>query len=729
MRIWYITSEFPPSYGGGIGTYIDIISKKMADEGNDVIVFIRDQKNLVERISENLLYIRFSPKQTKISSHHGYWCNLSFVFYEIISDYIENHYSPDIIEVPDYNGLGYYLIKMKYLYQEKFGNVKIIVHEHTPQIILNRINKISPYKQDNYFIQMMERFSLLAADAVIAQSNYLKNALMPYTPYRESIPVIPLPYLDEEKQQNKHSKEEIELLVEKQNFLYIGRIEYRKGITKLLESLNRLWNSGSDIKLIAIGGDTFFTPKNASLRSILEEKYRDKITEGLLEFHDSVSPEELIKIIRTAKAVIIPSLFENFPYTNIMAMWEGVPVLVSKQGGQAEAVGQNYENGIIFDWEIKGDCEKNILYVNNLSSEELTRLGQNGKKRIRSLCGLEGNFKERQHIYTEIIENPEKYKNKAIENSYPFINQIKPTPYYLQNNFTEEGLLTIIIPYYNLGETIIETIQSVFASTYMDKEVIIINDGSTDKNSIEKLIEIEAEYPQTIIINIENGGLANARNVGAENAHGEYISFLDADDRVAEKYYEKCIEILKKYGSVSFVYSWLEYFGASTSIWTTFDTHFPYMLFANQLAAFAVVRKNDFLAFGKNDIKMEYSYEDYDSWLSMVENGYYGICIPEPMCFYRIRDDSMIRSASDNSKLIMFERIVENHANSYQQYSSDVINLLRANIGNNGNAQLEEIKKSRIYRLQQKYYDWSSSTPLGRVFRKLLLTILDKFIK
>jgi len=87
-------------------------------------------------------------------------------------------------------------------------------------------------------------------------------------------------------------------------------------------------------------------------------------------------------------------------------------------------------------------------------------------------------------------------------------------------------LVSIIIPAYNAAQTIVETLDSVFAQTYKNLEVIVINDGSIDDT-----LTILENYPNFInVVSIENKGVSHARSLGLKYAKGEYIQYLDADD-------------------------------------------------------------------------------------------------------------------------------------------------------------------------------------------------------
>ena len=89
--------------------------------------------------------------------------------------------------------------------------------------------------------------------------------------------------------------------------------------------------------------------------------------------------------------------------------------------------------------------------------------------------------------------------------------------------------ISIIVPIYNAEKYIEETIKSIIGQTLKNIEIILVNDGSTD--SSKKICEKYANFDKRIIlINKENGGLADARNAGLKRASGKYIMFIDADD-------------------------------------------------------------------------------------------------------------------------------------------------------------------------------------------------------
>jgi glycosyltransferase involved in cell wall biosynthesis len=91
--------------------------------------------------------------------------------------------------------------------------------------------------------------------------------------------------------------------------------------------------------------------------------------------------------------------------------------------------------------------------------------------------------------------------------------------------------LSVIIPVYNVEEYLERCLDSIINQSYQEMEIILVNDGSTDKSG-----EICARYAKTDariqLVNKENGGLSSARNTGIEIANGDYLTFVDSDDYI-----------------------------------------------------------------------------------------------------------------------------------------------------------------------------------------------------
>ncbi len=110
----------------------------------------------------------------------------------------------------------------------------------------------------------------------------------------------------------------------------------------------------------------------------------------------------------------------------------------------------------------------------------------------------------------------------------------------------ENKLISVIISLYNKEQWIASTIQSVLDQTYQNFELIIVNDGSTDR-SLEVASNFKDERIK--IYSIDNGGVSHARNYGISKSKGNYIAFLDADDTWFKTHLEQLVEVSKNYNA------------------------------------------------------------------------------------------------------------------------------------------------------------------------------------
>ena len=670
MKIWFLTGEFAPEFGGGIGTYVENCAKMFAKAGDDVTVIVRSTKeNRTEKNKDGYRVVRFLQGEGEEYTFLGYDNAIAYQYYKVIMDMIKKYGKPDIIEMQEYNAYGQYIIQNKLMLKEELKDIPLVVHLHTPSFETLRINQFNTYEAPFYWIGEMEKFCIKGADALLCPSQFLADKLQYLV--KEKINVINLPFDIDEEELAKYKDLKPDKS-QKKTILYFGRTEYRKGVIQMLKGAERLWKKGLNFKIKIIGGDTKLESKGVLIGEELKKKYSKYIENGNLEMLDPIPHLELIPHILSATAVTIPSLYENFPNTCIYSMWLGKPVLVSKSGGQSEMVQESGKNGIIFDWDKDGDFEEKLEKLLSMSDNELETMGKNAKERINQLCNMDTNLQMRKEFFERVIKD--KNKQKTI---FPFVEEI-PKDDYVTVYEGEKDLLSIVIPYYNLAKTLPETIESIKESEYKKYEIIIVNDGSTDKESIDLLKEYENDE-KIRILNIENKGLANARNVGAEVAKGEFVAFIDADDKIDKTFYRRAIDILHQYQNVSYVYSWVQYFEGSSAVWPTFNIHIPYLLCANMLAAYSVIRKNDFLNFGKNRIKMEYGMEDYDGWVSLAEHGCLGVSIPETLNLYRVRKDSMSRQFNKKMRIYLYQISRDGHEKIFEKYSKDIYMLLLTN--------------------------------------------------
>lgn len=128
--------------------------------------------------------------------------------------------------------------------------------------------------------------------------------------------------------------------------------------------------------------------------------------------------------------------------------------------------------------------------------------------------------------------------------------------------------ISIIIPTYNCGEYILEAIDSALGQTYEDKEVIVVDDGSTDRT--RTILDEYVSVGKIKYFYNERAGVAKARNFGLSQADGEMVAFLDADDVWVSNKLEKQVRLFTN-SEIGLVYSDMEFFGVGRLVGKRFS--------------------------------------------------------------------------------------------------------------------------------------------------------------
>ncbi len=228
--------------------------------------------------------------------------------------------------------------------------------------------------------------------------------------------------------------------------------------------------------------------------------------------------------------------------------------------------------------------------------------------------------------------------------------------------------VSVVIPCYNSGEFLNDAVVSVQQQTYSDIEIIIVNDGSNDDQTLSCLNVLKTKV---IVIDQENKGLPAARNTGIRHAAGKYILPLDSDDIIEPNCIEKLVASIENNNKQNFSYSYLKMFGDKSGVLKKKYNYFV-QLFLNQVPYCMLIDKDIFNKIGCYDERMRNGYEDWEFNIRLGANGYYGILVPEALFNYRVSRNGMFQSISQNKHASLWTYIQNKHANQYK-----IIELLK----------------------------------------------------
>jgi len=232
------------------------------------------------------------------------------------------------------------------------------------------------------------------------------------------------------------------------------------------------------------------------------------------------------------------------------------------------------------------------------------------------------------------------------------------------------NLVSVIIPCYNHGTFVLGAIENVFEQTYKNVEIIIVDDGSTDKYTRQALNKIS--NPSINVFFKENGGVASARNYGIKRSKGQYILTLDADDRFKPEFIEKAIQVLENNSSVGMVTSYMirDYVKVSSKVKLKGGDLSTFVK-KHESSASLLYRYQCWEEADGYDEEIK-GYEDWDFAVGVTKKGWTVHSIPEYLFYYRNMGESLYdihkQSGPENVR-----HMVEKHNDAFQKYIVEVL--------------------------------------------------------
>lgn len=230
--------------------------------------------------------------------------------------------------------------------------------------------------------------------------------------------------------------------------------------------------------------------------------------------------------------------------------------------------------------------------------------------------------------------------------------------------------VSVIIPCYNSGQFLPEALGSVLR--YPDKsvyEIIIVNDGSTDMATLALLEQLTADGHT--IINQPNAGPGAARNTGIKAARGEYILFLDSDNKIRPAYIDRAIAVFKERPEIGVVHGNAAFFGVENKVqFVPQEFDMLKMLRSNYIDMCSAVRKSVLSQVGGFDEnRIMIGHEDWELWIRIGASGWKFAHMPEILFDYRIREDSLTQQVGQAERLTkMIAHVRQQNARLYANY-------------------------------------------------------------
>lgn len=231
-------------------------------------------------------------------------------------------------------------------------------------------------------------------------------------------------------------------------------------------------------------------------------------------------------------------------------------------------------------------------------------------------------------------------------------------------------LISVVMPAYNAEKYIAQSIDSLLNQTYQNFELIIINDGSTDRT---KIIIDGYKDKRIVPIHQKNQGVSKSLNNGIKISKGDFICRIDSDDICLENRIERQLKEFNKDRELVLVSSNIIKIDKKNKIigYTFFpssDHEIKRVLLKKNIIVHpsVMIRKSALVSAGCYNEKIEKYFEDYALWLSLSKLGKFKI-IKEPLIKYRIHSESLTVCMPNDIKLIL-EKYKNGHTLSQHDY-------------------------------------------------------------
>jgi glycosyltransferase involved in cell wall biosynthesis len=399
MNLLYLSNEYPPETGlGGIGTYTNYCAEGMAARGHAVYVICRSRSG-EEQVTTNcgVTLFRTPPGSYPLPGHRLFFPLRKFCYHSIPESLVRLAWAKqayqtykkelsgktviDIVEYPECGGEGFYFARDK--------NLLKVARLHTPWAMVRKLDRISHHPLDECLLDHIERSAVGNASFVTAPSHALA-AIMKKRWKLPQVTVIPNPIPHAGFPPSKGN-----------DLLFLGRIEFRKGVHILIEAYSRLCKHLTPPPLRLVGAPYGRLPDGADYGDRISRLIAEIPHNGSVEWIRGVSRSGVAEYMGRSSVAIFPSLWENMSYACLEAMASGLAVVASNCGGFPEIISHG-ENGMLVEPqnpESLMNAMKELITAPHLVST----LGDNARRSVRMRFSLETVCARLESLYRDFL--------------------------------------------------------------------------------------------------------------------------------------------------------------------------------------------------------------------------------------------------------------------------------------------------------------------------------------
>ena len=695
-HIAFVTTEYDPLIPGGAGAVVAALRESLTDQGHTVTVVLVTEQD-VEAMDDVIVV----PPVAEVDDEPVTLSASRAAFTAVLG--LAQEQRIDLVEFQDFDGLAFWTLTHRN--DTPLESTPIAVRYHLPADHI--LDAIGVERPEFSVTRAMERASLRSADAVISQTPSMAGVIAErYGTEPERIIVGPPPIFSVGRADGERSPTP--------RLVVIGRLSEQKGTHDAVRALGPLLEQNPDLVLEFVGSEGWSATADLPMREWVRSLAPDDVQEQIV-FTDPIPRDDLPEHVSGAWAVLVPSRLESFCLAAHEARAMGFPLVARNLSPITDYFGM--ETGTLI-YDGSDEDLRDMVSVALDQPETLDRLASSPLPAYDDPAALyAGPLPAPRHPHSQAGHgtaaihtldtalaqpSPQPRGSSTIQWALrvlpPSVAQaaVRVVPGKLKDRFRgvaswpveeerrqlvdRQGVVdeqirnkgfpeladpqvTVVIPCYNHGTYLAGALLTVYEQTHDSWEVIIVDDGSTDPETVTILDELD--MPRVRVVRQGNTGLPGARNTGIRQARGEFIVPLDADDELLPAYLETMVNALEADPDAAFCHCWAELFGDVNWVWATRPFN-PYtVLLSNSMLQVATFRRAAWEAVGGYDETMTHGNEDWDMWLRFHEASWGNVHVREPL--YRYRKHGISMSVDTEADFEQGrERIKQRHPTLYE---------------------------------------------------------------
>jgi glycosyltransferase involved in cell wall biosynthesis len=527
---------------------------------------------------------------------------------------LHRRYRFDLAEFAEWGALGFRAIQARRA-GVALTDLRMAVKLHSSSQWMREGNHQWLADPSELEIDYCERYAFEHADVQLSPSQYMLDyARSIGWAVRSDAQVVPYPY-------PKPAFVPASTPAGPPEIVFFGRLETRKGLEVFLRAVQEIDPALHVTFLGRINKLADARPATHLIREQLRHRPYRLITGYSRE-------EALAYLVGRNRLAVIASLADNSPFTVIECLINRLPFIASNVGGIPELVRDPAARArLLFDPNPRDllRCLRDALSSNEVSLADLR-------------SGLQ-----------QDMDFPA--NRRSILAAYETIATLHGRSVAPGQGTATDPLVSVVIAYYNLGRYLPETLASLAEQTYRNLEVIVLDDGSTDALSQEVLVEMEQQHPHFRFLHHANCGIGATRNRGLQEARGEFVIPMDADNIACPHMVETFVRAMQRNPSLAAMTCYCLAFEDAADVergkfrYAYRPTGGPHVLASIKNVygdANAIFRTEVFRNIGY-ETDRDCSWEDLEAFVKLVNAGHKIDTIPEVLFYYRHLDTGFSR--------------------------------------------------------------------------------------